>query len=409
MLEGNSKMSVLQKKHFVCTSIEKNSNKYWIIELHSNNDVVVQYGRVGGRGASETKPFTCSASAEKFFNSKVLDKQRVKPRRDAYTEIHVVNDSYTTTSPQNTPLAELALKEIQSGSPEVKDLIKYLVQTNVHNIVSNTTIKYNIAENSFRTPLGVVDKNCIDQAKTLLSQIEPFVLAEEYQSGELVKLVNQYLRYLPQDLGGSHVKINLRNIFAEGGLVKQAEIIEGLEAAIVTVTPDANAERVFETKINLLAEPPKKVSSLYNTTEYRMKSVYQVVIEPVLREYSRVGAKLDNKHLLWHGTGPGNILSILKKGLVLSYAKSGNHGIGTYFSDKASKSLSYTSSNLRGNERTRWMWIAEVALGRVVFDNRSGAPSGADSRWAHKDKYDSQIIVYKEGMANLLYLVEFTG
>jgi len=400
------------KRTFVLTDLEKNSNKYWTIDLQGTV-VTTEYGRVGGKGAVENKNFGSAGEAQKYYDTKIRDKSKVKPgRRDTYTEITLVDvGSIThTTSPLKRSLRELALAEIETNSPSCKDLIGYLVDTNIHNITSSTTITYNIAEGCFRTPLGIVDKECIEQAKALLAKIEPYVLAEEYSSSDLLSLSNQYFRRIPQDLGGSHVRIHLKDVFRD--LAKQYSIIEGLEAAVVTESPSSSTVKTFDSKIELLSSVPEKVSSLYKGSHgYKIKNTYSINIQSVLQSYNKYGSKIDNKHLLWHGTSPGNILSILKSGLViLPNATNGSRfGRGIYFSDRSSMSLSYASASQCNGKTTKFMFISEVALGKVYYGSGSSLSGDYHSRWAEKDSDTSQIIVYKNGQAQILYLVELTG
>lgn len=395
------------KRHFCLTDIAKNSNKYWIIDLQGNS-VITSYGRVGGKGAVETKNFPSDGAAQKYFDGKIKDKQKVKPdRRDCYTEINIVDgDTTTTTSPLKRSLRELALAEIETNSDSCKDLIRYLVDANIHNITSSTTIKYNVADGCFRTPLGVVDKVCIDQAKLLLQQIEKYVLAEEYSS-DLLSVANKYFRLIPQDLGGSHTKIDLKGVFQD--LRQQYTIIEGLEAAVVTEVSSDSVVRTFDSKVELLLAIPDNVSSSYKgVSQYKLKNVYRVSIQSVIQSYSKYGAAIDNKQLLWHGTNPANILSILKSGLVIlpNSANGSRFGRGIYFSDRASMSLGYASESTRSGKGTKFMFLSEVALGKVYYGNGSSLSGDYQSRWAEQHQGTSQIIVYKNGQAQILYLVE---
>jgi hypothetical protein len=113
--------------------------------------------------------------------------------------------------------------------------------------------------------------------------------------------------------------------------------------------------------------------------------------------------------MLWHGTHPANILSILKSGLVLNRAKSGgNHGAGVYFSDRYDKSLGYAYSGKRNNNLVKFLFLADVAAGNIYYGGGKSLSRGYDSLWYGKSGYDSQVVVYEEGRANLVYLCEIS-
>lgn len=49
--------------------------------------------------------------------------------------------------------------------------------------------------------------------------------------------------------------------------------------------------------------------------------------------------------MLWHGSGIGNWVGILSKGLVIPKNGGGLFGCGIYFADMIAKSLGYTHGN----------------------------------------------------------------
>lgn len=404
-------MKLVDKKFFMCSDLEKNSNKYWIIERFADNSVTTSYGRVGDTGAQTTKNFPDEGAAQKFFNSKVKDKQRVKTRRDAYTEINILDDA-TVAKPLSRHISDLAAEQIETTSEEVRALVRWFSDINIHQIESSTSVRYNMADGCFRTPLGVVDNNCINEAKQLLEQISKFTDVEDK---ECVKVINQYLRYIPQDLGGSHVRIHVKDVFGSGDLLqKQADIIEGLETAISQAKPveKAESERVFNTQLGIvkdegvIGELRSRFSRHYNGSS--ISNVYSVNIANVAENFVKVGHSIGNREQLWHATGPRNILSIFKSGLIIpkSYSNGWNHGPGIYFSDRSSKSMQYLTRERRNGVSCGYMFVADVALGNVSYDNGRSVLKNGASRWAYKQNSESQIIVYNTGQVNLLYLLE---
>lgn len=400
-------MTIVRKQHFVCTDLDRNSNKFWTIELRVDNSVRTVYGRVGVSGEETIKNFPTTQKAESFYNSKVRDKQKVKDgRRDAYTEITLV-DSQTTTNSPGRHISDIAVSQIQTKSDDVRLLIKYLSDVNIHNITSNTSVKYDLAVGTFTTPLGIVDQTCLDKAKDLLANIAAYVNNGQVESKDCLILVNKYLRQIPQDLGGSHVKIHVKDVFGAASLLQaQQDIIDGLEAALATAKPVQTEESVFNARLEP-AENSDEIVDLLKGRSY--SSIYKVEIKPVIDRWEQYGSKLENKRKTAHGTNPANILSIFKGGLIIppNYSNGRRFGNGVYTSDRLDMALSYANTNRRNSKDVRFVFVCEVALGKVYYGSGNSLSSEYHSRWAEKDSGTSQIIVYRTDQINLLNLIEF--
>lgn len=408
--------NILQKKNFVCSDLTRNNNKFWIITLYDNYSVKTEWGRLGHSHDELTKSFSSTIAAEKFFNSKIKDKLKVKDgRRDAYTEIDIINNHQVVNSTFQGDLAELAAQEIETVTPEVKDFVRWLAKANIHNILSSTTIKYNINEGSFSTPLGVIGQKTLNEAKDLLEQISKFTNVNDKNC---ITTINQYIRRIPQDLGGSATKIQAKHIFGTPDLLqRQLDIIEGLETAITSAKPTEkgdNQERIFNTRLDIckddktISEIRKKFNRFSNG--HRISCVYEVDIKDINDRFMKVGLPVGNIERLWHGTKPQHILSIFKEGLKLpSNRYTGNRfGNGIYFSDRSDMSLGYTQTNSRNGKNYRYMFLSDIARGNIIYTYSGGhcVPAGYNSRWMEKNSSTSQIIVYNTNQIQLLYLVE---
>lgn len=400
-------MNLISKRHFVNCDIEKNSNKFWIGELYDNPPkVVMRFGRVGSDEQTKDRQFTSLHEAQKFFDDKIKDKSRVKSRRDSYTEIKVIEGSASqTVVVGGKDIESLALSEIQTSSPSVTELIKWLCRVNKHNILNNTTIKYDISEGTFKTPLGVVDKFCLDKARDLLDQIEPFIEKNDFNNKNLISLVNKYVRYIPRDLGSSNIKIQIKDIFRnKSSLEKELGIINSLEASITTPTSTTQRNKTFYTTIYDITNDKESdnVIRIFDNSEIRnIRSVYSINIDSVYNGWINKGSKMPNIWRLLHATNPANALSILRTGLVIpkSYTNGWNHGAGIYFSKNPNKSLQYAYSV----DGKRLMFVADVALGR--YQNGGSISNTVDSVYVAGEY--SEIIVNKTNQVNILYLIEF--
>jgi predicted DNA-binding WGR domain protein len=270
---------ILEKRNFVCADIEKNCYRFWNISISDTNQIITEYGRVGNSKATDVKNFSSACEARKYFDSKVRDKQKIKKRRDSYTEITILDGESSTknnpTAGLSKHLSDIAVSQIQTSSKEVQDLIRWFSDQNIHNICGSTTIKYSVAEGCFKTPLGIISQGDIDEAKKLLENISILVEANDFSS-DLTRLANTYLRKIPQDIGGSSTKINLKNILGDKIKIKsQWDIIEGLEAAVSKSTEqDA---KLFNAKIELAKVSDPKLIELGS----KLKNVYALAIYPV--------------------------------------------------------------------------------------------------------------------------------
>lgn len=132
--------------------------------------------------------------------------------------------------------------------------------------------------------------------------------------------------------------------------------------------------------------------------------------------------------LLWHGSRNENWWNIINTGLVLrptnSVITGKMYGYGTYFADKARKSLGYTSIRgsywSRGTSDEAFMSLYEVHLGNMLtrkrhenwmyrLDEKSLRSQGDyDSFFAQGgvDLINNEYIVYREDQTTIKYLVE---
>lgn len=396
--------TLITKKHFVCADLEKNSNKFWIGELYNNGLVRFRYGRVGSNEQVTEKQFNNQYEAQKFFDSKVKDKQKVKSRRDAYTEINVIEETGSITKSFGChDVADIALKEIQTNTQAAQDFVRWLCKINKHNILTNTTIKYDINDGTFKTPLGVIDKICLDKARDLLDQIEPFIERKDFNSKQLTSLVNQYLRMIPQDLGGSNIKLRIKDILPDmNAIEKQSGLIDSLNASISTAKPTTTQEinKVFETSL-LEVEDLSDVKKYYNRSSPRINKAYQVQIKSVQDAFEKRGKRKGNIVRTWHGTDPANALSILRQGLVIprNYTNGRAYGHGIYMTEKPDTPISYAWEK----EGKRLMLHLDTALGNPA---RHGGhiSQNDDSLYVPGNGY---IIIPRCEQVNILYLVEF--
>jgi poly [ADP-ribose] polymerase 2/3/4 len=419
----------------MCVDISANSNKFWHIQENDDCTVTTRWGRVGVSEDTKTWSFSSQSQATREYDKKTKSKLRVTSNRDSYTKVDILTSQ--RTSQLNVPSGDLetiASRDIDVDCETTRDLIRWLSKVNIHNILQSTTMTYNDAEGVFKTPLGVVGKPMVDRARVLLNEISPYVQVSAYDDASLKRLANEYLRIIPQDLGGTQSKLRLDKIFSHENLRKQADILDALDASIASILttpkkdatlPNKDEDRVFNVKLHTVEDDEviRDIKSKFNHTRQRQhlsysfgfKQAYTVDIASMRALWEKDGALLSNRMRLWHGTKPANVLSILKQGLIIppstaSFVNGRMYGNGIYFSDQSTKSLNYSCS-YQGNRV--FMFLADVGMGRYYVPPGSinRIPDEYDSCYAEAGKsgvMNHEMICYRVSQCNLVYLVEFS-
>ncbi len=427
-------MNVVREDRYIMANVAANNNKFWEIQLLDDGSVVCRWGRVGETGDSLEKRFPSVSRAEVFYDSKCREKEK-----KGYQALRTVSTSGTTVvrTPSNHNLAEIAAKQIQTSSPETLALVHYLTQANIHNILSSTTMQYDTSKGTFSTPLGIVTKDAIIEARRLLSDIGDYVDRQDLDNPDLLPHLNQYLMLIPQDIGRS--RPSARTLYPSlDAIQRQNDILDALDASLQSslCNPVDHQERCeeptfFEVKLQSVTDG-KTIDSIrkkYKETQKSMhgssvldvKTVYHVELGAMNRAFENDGAKLDNIWDLWHGTKKGNLLSIMSKGFVIPPSNAPHctgrlFGNGAYFSDQSTKSLNYSWGYWDGKQDDNcFMFICRVAMGKYYHPNstceRLPKP-GYDSTFAQGGKCGSllnnEMIVYRTSQIEPVFLIEFS-
>lgn len=413
-----------------------NNNKFYYAELKENDDVIARYGRVGDTGTQITKASAGLKGFNKLIKAKVAK---------GYTEVPI--DLSASDIEINTPAGQdvmlIALSQINSDEFS-KELIKKLVERNIHNITSNTKITFNKSTGLFKTPLGVVTKEGVDKALDLLDQIVPLVdegsLFKTNESA-IRRLSEQYYSIIPTILH------NLRSIsghiIKSSRLEQQRDICNALLQSLDIIKADRDktvkeavesvaldTPKLFNTSLVKLDDDAEfdRISKYFEESKNRqhgtrtsgasIKTIYKINIESDDKAYRK---DLNNQMELWHGTKVVNILSILKSGLLMPKYSPGvstgyMFGQGLYFAKQSSKSLNYCdgmyyNSSSRTDNKI-YMFVADIAMGnfQVPKGCKSVRPDkGYDSYWAKPGQsgiQNDEMIVFDNNQIKLKYLLE---
>lgn len=415
-------MAITKEITLIFADIGDNHNKVWIGELHDSGDVVTKWGRVGYDMQSKT----FSGAGESFL----LKKEKEKLKK-GYTPARVLGAA-TGPAPKTVQvdnLHQIATEQLAKNNPELSKLIGRLVKANIHNITSQTNITYNADTGLFQTPLGVVTPDGVQEARGLLVDIK-MALEKSSRANSLPKLVSNYLRLIPQDVG---MKFRVESVFPDVSAVqKQSDILDSLEAsyqAMVSAPKPKQdkakpVEQVFEVDLDILkdAREIRRLEDFYHRTmksmhgygHIKIQQIFTVDIKDMSRGYD---TKLGHDTEVYHGTSQANLLSILKSGLKTAppstaYIAGKMFGNGIYGAINSSKSLGYTYGRWGGGGGdSGWLFVCDFAMGKIhePTSTLSRPPAGYDSVWAKSHKvglHHDELIVYRNNQVRIKYLLE---
>ncbi len=433
--------NVVEHRKFICVNFGgSNNNKYWEYTLYDDDTTVTAWGRVGKQ--SGTQPSTMAKTLAKM-------RSKTNPNNAAdklYTEVKVAEGVTQSSSSgkvvNSSSLKAIAHKQIDIKDPALKEMVDFLVKENIHQIVAQSqgAISYDTSTAQFSTPLGVILPDQVFDARDILDDIADFVVAQNYGSRKFDRLLENYLRLIPHDVGMK--KITPELIFPDSqALQTENNLLDGLQVSfddiLAGVKPKkgkkkkkVDTPKLFDVTLDIVRDKKilRQITKYFNDTKlnmhvtagYRVKKVYAVQIGAMHSAYQKVGMPIGNVMELWHGTKCSNLLSILKVGLIIPRSSSGHvtgrmFGDGLYFSDQSTKALNYATNfwGRGGSTKRIFMFLADVAMGKSYVPSgwSSGLPkSGYDSTFAKAGKSsvsNNEMIVYKCSQANLKYLIEF--
>jgi len=417
--------SVLKSCTLIYVEVGENSNKVWRGSLLNDGTFLAEWGRVGNTLQSKYHYLGSVALARSKFERTI--RQKITK---GYTEAKIVDgDTRQTTIIKPEELKAIASKQIKHGrDPRSKELIRYLVKSNIHVFTSQTNISYNSATGGFKTPLGIITPKAIAEARQYLIEMATTRKSNSYK---LRQLLSKYLRLIPQNLGH---KLDESQFATTQEIQRQYEILNALDAA-VTITKDD--QQVFECKIHRVPGSTtegkktfREINQLYKSTinqnhvaaKYRLRRVYELDIPSMRKAFAAKEQAIGNVKQHWHGTKASNLLSILRQGLIIPPINAAQctgrmFGNGIYGSQQSTKALNYATNywNPSGeNEDRIFMLLVNFAMGKEYYPqsySRNFPAKGYDSTYVAPgtaSTINQESIVYNSDQVNIKYLCEFS-
>ncbi|MFN4260405.1 MAG: WGR domain-containing protein [Gemmataceae bacterium] len=427
--------NIIREAKYIKSDVVANNNKFWYITEFDDASCVVQFGRVGGDGATKTHNFPNQPEATHFFDKKCREKEG---DRKGYRKLQVINGANGVSAEfvAKQKLEKVTAEQIAATSAQTQALIRYLTKVNVHNILTATTMKYDMDKGLFSTPCGIVTQDGIAAARALLKEIGDYVAAKKFRNPAYMKILNDYLMLIPQKVGR---KLDAATLYPHLDAVRQQnDILDALDASLQSVMsqplqadePEQTIERIFDVKLETVDSKKEieRIREKYRSTlqarhacaHLDVKTVYAVEITSMQAAWEKQGKEIGTIWELWHGTRASNLLSILKSGFVIPPSNAPHctgrmFGNGVYFSDQSTKSLNYAFGYWGGGpvENNCFMFLVDVAMGKYyVPDGPSSSlpKKGYDSTYAQAGKsgvINNEMIVYQTCQINPRLLIEF--
>jgi poly [ADP-ribose] polymerase len=438
--------NILEHRKFVfCragseTYIPNGSNKVWEILLFDNNDVETRFGKIGTTLQTNTK----TGVGRKFFDSKIKEKTTKKEHYDGecYREIKTLDVGTVAEVSSKTDLRQLAVKQIAADCKITAKLVSYFSEVNAHQIyqASGGKITYDVSSGTFKTPIGIVVQENVDEARKLLHDtLAPYVQNADFKNMKFIRALEQYLMLIPKDIGRSFDAQAILGTQAQ--VIEQNQVLDALDASIKSVlTSNSNSQsavktkvledpQIFNVKMSVIDDQKEihRIQQFFDRTRNRMHissrlritTAYSVDINTMNAAFAKDGAILSNIWELWHGTKASNCLSLLKRGFIIppsnaAYCTGRMFGNGVYFSDQSTKSLNYAMNYWGGKDEGRYfMFLNQVAMGKyqVPRSSVSSQPDrGYDSYFAKGSESgvaNNEMIVFRTSQIRPTHLIEF--
>ncbi|MCD8109505.1 MAG: hypothetical protein LUE14_05330 [Clostridiales bacterium] len=220
-------------------------------------------------------------------------------------------------------------------------------------------------------------------------------------------------------------------------LERENGLVDAMEGQVVTGTKetagDGNKTILQAHGLSITpctAAENDKLKKMLGRDSYKFRQAFCVSNEKTEERYEawckKNGATDTDRHLYFHGSITPNYWNILSLGLDPAKAARGMFGYGTYFANKARKSIRYTSlrgtASIRGSLDSGYLALFEVAYKSPMqvykweakhssLRLKDVAAKNCDAVFAHKgaDLVNDEIIVYRKDQMTVRYIIEIAN
>lgn len=401
------------------TSLEANNNKFYVLEVHEAGGqfrLFTHYGRVGTDGIKEGR-FADSLDVILGEYGRIL-REKISPRK-GYVPVEVEKATVGSASLQT--VTEQAFKEKRNGKqsqlhPDVARFVEHIYDETKAELVRR-----------IETPLGSLSKAQIEKGADALRALR-FAIARDQQD-KIVPLTSQYYSLVPHRLGrwADVNDVAISSIEKADGeeellqLMRDVYHVQGdLEAEVDRKYRALGAQlAVVERNSPDFLRVAKKIlatQSQRHGFKLKVNRILRACLPDERARFAREGQSVGNVQELFHGTKNSNMVGILTRGLLIAPKNAPVSGYmfgkGIYFADQSTKSAQYALNYTNNRHPSGYLFLADVALGRVkkelVPKYREEAPDRHHSVQGCKGLHliHNEFIVYKTSQCTLRYIAE---
>lgn len=443
------------------TDLANGNNKFYQIEAHVSKDgskfrLYSCYGRVGTPGTKEERiPGQSQHALEDAFNSLLSEKTS---KKKGYQEVKVASTKLGSDVGNQLILSDDIKKDKVKTTTKTKAKIRMdaatskLVQTLYDEAGQACKSQLNTGQlkATAENPLGTLTLSQIDEGRAILQEIQQLIAKNkriiDTDDIKLLNLSNKFYTTIPQVIplrpkkadGDKAMKEylqsfalnNAQKLDEKEDLLELLSDVEGLSSGFASTDIESKYLEI-NCKFDLLPNDSAEFKHVLNYVMETRSNHHRwgVSIKHIWKvdngqhpSNGPVITKIGNVKELFHGSRSANILGICKKGLLMRppgvYITGSMFGNGIYFADQSSKSEQYSTARFggsRGSSSTYYMFVADVALGKIMkYKNAQSwltePPRGYHSVQGEKgySLLHNEFIIYTPRQHILKYLIEFT-
>lgn len=374
------------------TDLQSGTNKYYKLQILESDKghsywVFRSWGRIGTTiGGKKLEKVDTLAEAKKIFTSHFSEKSgNLWENRHNFKKVagkmYPMDLTYGDEENEITSLATVGNTESKLPKP-VQDLVTMLFDVD---IMKKVMLEYEL--DLQKMPLGKISKRQIQQAYSVLTELQSELQASEPTRAKILDASNRFYTLIPHDFGID----NPPPLDSEDIIKKKIEMLDSLLEMEVAYSllkttkeeedSDVHPVDLHYKKLNAEIEILDRTSKEFELLQIYIKNThaathtqYELEILDVFK-VSRVGEdkrykpfkKLHNRKLLWHGSRLTNFAGIISQGLRIAPPEAPSTGYmfgkGIYFADMVSKSANYCMTT--PNNSIGLMLLCEVALGNM--------------------------------------------
>jgi predicted DNA-binding WGR domain protein len=442
----------------------------WVSKDGKESEIFTIYGPTGGTQNKDYRYYGDDvAAAEKEFDK--IIKSKIKK---GYQEIDVAQRNLGTDEAKQITKA-VTLKNAQhlnitpsSLHQETQRLISTLMGATNQFVIQ-----------TLKCPLGQLTNGQIDLGRDILNKAKDALNAPKPSKAKLLELTNQFYGAIPHNLGsgargqltelildsvqkiaakeddldtlldaksigavlssGSNIDDQYRSLNTDFKYIdKSSDLFNWINKMLVETKASnhhylgkikllnawgINRKNERDSFLNVISDLSKE-SKRINKTSLPNSIKDLIIIRPDIDDSCRFYADT-NTWPLWHGTRTQNLTGILNKGILIRPAGAvitgAMYGNSVYYATQSTKSINYTSLSssywAKGNDKTAYMFIADVALGNPLIAKGPCQYTPTNIRpnhsvWAKGGQsgvINDEIMIYNTKQFNLRYLVEFSN